>query len=198
MRESQFSDSSPGEDGRRANHAGLTSTSLEDLERILVGPDAGSCSPEDWEQLRDLAVGRMQHCGLPDEVRVRWGHLALSAVSRKHDRAEATQQATAESARVRAYMIREFGVSDTDTARDLHDLCSDILRNLGIPLEAAAQAAGEWPKMPPDQMLRLRRIKNMLTPLLVLENLLEREEPEGRDLALRDIRSWLELIPKLP
>ncbi|MFF4263530.1 hypothetical protein [Streptomyces virginiae] len=42
-------------------------------------------------------------------------------------------------------------------------------------------------------MLRLRRIKNMLTPLLPLRALLE-----GDDLALQEARAWLELLPRLP
>lgn len=91
-------------------------------------------------------------------------------------------------------MILEFGISDTDAVRDLSALCSDILRCLGLSHEAAVRLAREWQSLPREQMLRLRRIKNMLTALLPLRALLEGDD----DPALRDIRPWLELVPRLP
>jgi hypothetical protein len=90
-------------------------------------------------------------------------------------------------------MIREFGVSNADAARDLPALCSEILRHVGVTPEAGARLAEEWKTAPRDQMLQLRRIKNMLTPLLPLRTLLE-----GDDLAFQETRAWLELVPRLP
>ncbi|MEU3425890.1 hypothetical protein [Streptomyces gardneri] len=42
-------------------------------------------------------------------------------------------------------------------------------------------------------MLHLRLIKNMLTPLLPVRGLLERDDP-----VLRDTHAYLKLIPRLP
>ncbi|MDT9691000.1 hypothetical protein Q5762_22135 [Streptomyces sp. P9(2023)] len=166
--------------------------SLENLEKHLLIPEARSCSPECWEQVRDIAVGGMQRHDLADEARLQWGRLALSAISKKY-REDLPQRAMAESASVRAYMIKEFGLSNADPARNLSALCSDVLRDLGGSLEVAARLAGEWRTAPPEQMLQLRRIKNMLTPLLPIRALLEGDDP-----AMQDIRFWLELVPMLP
>ncbi|WP_345280181.1 hypothetical protein [Streptomyces gulbargensis] len=142
--------------------------------------------------MRDLAVGRMQSSELPAEVRLRWGGLALAAITKKHATGM-LQKNMAEAARVRAYMITEFGVSDTDAARDVSALCSDVLWHLGLSLETAAWLAEEWRTAPREQMLQLRRIKNMLSALLPIRSFLEGDDP-----VLRDMRSWLELIPRLP
>ncbi|MFF3320886.1 hypothetical protein [Streptomyces sp. NPDC002889] len=190
--ESPSSDRSPETRGCHGSGRRFLGSSLEDLERYVLTPEAGACSLEHWEQLRDFAVGGMQSHGLSYETRLRWGRLALSAISRK-ERSQTPQQAMAESAHVRAYMIREFGVSNADAARDLPALCSEILRNVGVSLEAGARLAEGWKSAPRDQMLQLRRIKNMLTPLLPLRALLE-----GDDLAFQETRAWLELVPRLP
>lgn len=84
-------------------------------------------------------------------------------------------------------------VSDTDATRDPSALCSDVLRHLGLSHEAAARLAGEWRTLPREQMLHLRLIKNMLTPLLPVRGLLERDDP-----VLRDTHAYLKLIPRLP
>ncbi|MEU3748544.1 MULTISPECIES: hypothetical protein [Streptomyces] len=145
-----------------------------------------------WVQLRVLAVGRMQSPALTRETRLRWGHLALSAIAGMA-RSQTPQQTMAESARARARMILEFGVSDSDAARDLPALCSEILGNLGVSLEAAEQQAEDWRSAPRDRMLRLRRIKNMLTPLLPLHALLKETTP-----VFQETQAWLKLIPHLP
>ncbi|MCX4981975.1 hypothetical protein [Streptomyces sp. NBC_00572] len=197
MRESPFSDSCPEAHGRDEDQGRCTGTSQESLERFLLEPEARSCPPERWEQLRDLAVGGMQRPDLPAEVRLRWGRLSLSAISGKY-RTGLSQQMTAESARARAYMIKEFGASETDPARNLPVLCSDVLRDVGMPWEEAARLGAGWRTAPREQMLQLRRIKNMLTPLLLLQDLLEDGKPEGDGPASRQVRAWLELVPKLP
>ncbi|MGW3385890.1 hypothetical protein [Streptomyces cinereoruber] len=177
------------DDGDRG---GLPRASLEDLERIPVGPDAGSCSSEDWEQLRDLAVGRMQDGDLPAGTRIRWGRLALAALPGKYPEGR-SQRLVIESARVRAYLIREFGPDATDPARDLPALRADVLRNLGMPRETAARLADGWRALPRDQMLRLRLARNMLSALHPVLPLLEDEES-----VTDDLRAWLELAPRLP
>ncbi|MEU2240331.1 hypothetical protein ABZ572_13130 [Streptomyces sp. NPDC018338] len=162
------------------------------MEQFVLTPEAGAWAPESWEQVRVFAVGGMQSRGLSDEARLRWGRLALSAISRR-ERGYVPQQAMAAAARVRAYMIVEFGGSDADVARDPSALCSNVLRHLGMSHEAAVRLAGDWRAAPREQMLQLRRIKNMLSPLVSVRMLLEGDEP-----VLLDTRAWLELIPRLP
>ncbi|MFB6615787.1 hypothetical protein ACFCV9_16450 [Streptomyces sp. NPDC056367] len=192
MPESPSSDRSPETRDRHGSGRRFLGSSLEDLERYLLTPEVTACSLEHWEQLRDFAVGGMQSPGLSQETRLRWGRLALSAISKKEPR-QTPQQAMADSAYVRAYMIREFGDSNTDAARDLPALCSEILRNVGVSLDAGARLAEGWKSAPRDQMLQLRRIKNMLTPLLPLRALLEGDDP-----VFQEALAWLELVPRLP
>ncbi|MEW2418119.1 hypothetical protein AB0953_31105 [Streptomyces sp. NPDC046866] len=192
MPESPSSDRSPETSGFHETGRRFLGSSLEDLERYLPTTEANACSLEHLEQLRDFAVGGMQSPGLSDETRIRWGHLALFAISRK-GQIQTPQQAMADSAYVRAYMIQKFGASNADTTRDFPALCSEILRNVGMSLEAGTRLAGGWKSAPRDQMLQLRRIKNMLTPLVPLCALLEDDNP-----VFQEVRAWLQLLPRLP
>ncbi|MFE7585621.1 hypothetical protein ACFU5Y_29100 [Streptomyces gardneri] len=170
----------------------LDASSPAELERHLLTPSVEDWPHELWVQLRVLAVGRMQSPALARETRLRWGHLALSAISGMA-RSQTPQQTMAECARARAYMILEFGVSASDAARDLPALCSEILGNLGISLEATERLAEDWRAGSRERMLRLRRIKNMLTPLLPLHALLKETTP-----VFEETQAWLKLIPHLP
>ncbi|MFD3723652.1 hypothetical protein [Streptomyces sp. NPDC058671] len=134
----------------------------------------------------------MQRTELPDEDRLRWGRLALAAISGKYADG-LNQQAMAEAAHVRIYMIREFGAGDADTVRDLSALCADILRHMEVSYEVAVELSGEWRAAPREQMLHLRRIKNMLTALLPVQTLLDGDDP-----VMREALVWLDLVPRLP
>lgn len=149
-------------------------------------------SLEQWEQLRDLAVGRMQRPGESVESRLRWARVALAAVEAKSLSGD-HRRAVAEGVAIRAYLIKEFGEDHADPIRNLDALCSDVLNELELPLETAETLAGEWRTLPREMILRLRMIKNVLTPLLLLQELLGGDAP-----TTRSIRAWLELVPKLP
>ncbi|MFE5936935.1 hypothetical protein ACFQ69_16250 [Streptomyces sp. NPDC056470] len=170
----------------------LVGSSLEELERLPWAPEAAKYSPNHWEQLRDMAVGRMQSPTLSQDIRIRWGRLALVAVSRK-GKSRTSQETVIDSSHVRAYMIQKFGASTTDEARNLSRLCSDISQSVGMPLEAVTELAEDWRSAPRETLLTLRRIKNMLTPLLPLRTLLA----EG-DAVCQETRAWLDILPKLP
>ncbi|MFF9913554.1 hypothetical protein [Streptomyces sp. NPDC013457] len=192
MQESPSSDRTPHTDGESHGGYWLTGSSLEELERLPWEPDAAKYSLNHWEQLRDVTVGRMQSRTLPPEIRMRWGRLALVAISGK-GKSQTPQETVIDSARVRAYMIQEFGASATDEARNLSKLCSDVSQSAGMSLEAVTKLAEDWKSAPRETWLALRRIKNMLTPLLPLRSLLT----DG-DAACQETRAWLDILPKLP
>ncbi|MFC8171065.1 hypothetical protein [Streptomyces sp. NPDC057325] len=175
-----------------SHDSGPLRTSLEGLERLVSAREAEAWSPEQWNQLRVLAVGGMQRHELPDGTRIRWGRLALTALPGKYP--EGPSQGTViESVRVRAYLIREFGADDADPARDLTALLADAVRNLGMSRETATRLASEWWGLPRERMLRLRLVKNTLSALRPVLPLLE----DG-DFSRDDLRAWLELVPRLP
>ncbi|MEU0374681.1 hypothetical protein ABZ070_31615 [Streptomyces sp. NPDC006283] len=172
----------------------ISGCSLDDLERRVQGGDDAVEGAENWEQLRELSVGRMQSDAYSTEIRIRWGHLALTAISGKHASApEDPKKAVAESALVRAYMIRQFGESEEDEARRIGDLCAYVKTHLDLTRADALRLAAEYRRAPGPQMLHLRRIKNMLTPLAVIQDMLQEDDPTQRD-----ITEWLPLIPELP
>ncbi|MFI2368405.1 hypothetical protein [Streptomyces sp. NPDC018833] len=167
--------------------------SLEDLERRVHGRGAVG-GAENWEHIRELSVGRMQSAAYPREIRIRWAHLALAAIAGKYAPSlEDPKKSVAESAHVRSFMIREFGESEADEARRIGELCAHVEAHLGMTREEARQLASEWGGAPREQVLHLRRIKNMLTPLAAIQDLLQEEDP-----IQRDITGWLALIPVLP
>ena len=102
-------------------------------------------------------------------------------------------KSVAESAHVRSFVIREFGESGEDEARRIGELCAHVEAHLGMTREEALQLASEWRGAPREQVLHLRRIKNMLTPLAAIQGLLQEEDP-----IQQDITELLTLIPRLP
>lgn len=168
--------------------------SLDELERRVQGGDDAAEGAENWEQVRELGVGGMQSDAYPQEIRIRWGHLALTAIVGKYASTPADpKKAVAESALLRAYMIRQFGESEEDEARRIGDLCAHVETHLDLTRTDALRLAAEYRRTPGPQMLHLRRIKNMLTPLAVIQDLLRAEDPTQRD-----IMEWLPVIPELP
>ncbi|MEV3989799.1 hypothetical protein AB0J57_12935 [Streptomyces sp. NPDC049837] len=173
---------------------GTVSVSISDLERQVTDLPATATSPESWEQLRDWCVGRMQSPVCSAALRARWGHLALIAISRQHKAGtDDAQKAVADTARIRAYMIQELGVSASDEARQPAALCAYVLESIGLPIDEVTRLAGEWRTAPREQALLLRRLKNMLTPLVHIQDLVNPD-----DAVRHEITPWLALIPKLP
>jgi hypothetical protein len=172
----------------------FTGCSLAELERRLQGGDDGVEGVENWEQLRELSVGRMQSDVHSTEIRIRWGHLALKAIAGKYASApEDPKKTVAESALARAYMIRQFGESEEDEARQIGDLCAYVETHVDLTRAEAQHLASELRRTPGPQMLHLRRIKNMITPLAVIQDLLQEDDPTQRN-----IMEWLTLTPKFP
>ncbi|MCX4779742.1 hypothetical protein [Streptomyces sp. NBC_01264] len=107
------------------------------------------------ETLRCLATRSMQNDELSDGVRLRWARVALAALDRL-GRPE-------ERPYVHAYVIGHLGPGEPgDSDRDPAALCRDVLAHFELtPDQAAAQARG-WRDLPRPDILRLRRIKNLI------------------------------------
>lgn len=136
----------------------------------------------------------MQSIRYSNDTRIRWGRLALSAISKKSTlAADDHLKLAAESVRVRSYMIQEFGVSESNEVRNPTALYAYIIGNIGMSPTEAALMATNWRNAPREQMLRLRRAKNMIAPLAAIQGILGEYGPIHPDIA-----AWLTLIPRLP
>jgi hypothetical protein len=72
-------------------------------------------------------------------------------------------------------------------------LCAYVLDHIDLSKEAASQASSTFRPSRPQEMLHLRRVKNMLSPLVQVYEYLE----EGNDLK-EETAAGLELLPRLP
>ncbi|MEU3772965.1 hypothetical protein AB0F11_07085 [Streptomyces sp. NPDC032472] len=141
--------------------------------------------------LQALAAGGMQDAGLPEEVRLRWGRVALAAADRKAAWAGSDPLDRAvELAGVRGYLIREFGAG---RGGDPVALCRELLGLIHLtPAEAALQA-GAWRELPRARIRHLRRIKLLLDRMAAVAPRL----PEG-DPVVEAVRAWAGVRSRLP
>jgi hypothetical protein len=99
----------------------------------------------------------------------------------------------AEETRVCAYTIREFGASEGDELRDAAALCRRAIEGIGRNRDEVRDSAAHWKEAGRSEILKLRRVKNLLQALAGVD------EYPGIDEPLRaEVRSWLELLPILP
>ncbi|QKW08517.1 hypothetical protein HUT18_21260 [Streptomyces sp. NA04227] len=167
---------------------------LTRLESLVSEIRATAAPQQAWEALRDFSVGKMQTQEIGVIERVRWGKLALETISKKREAEYIdTAKQVAESARVRSYLIKEFGPADDDATRSPEDLSRYVIDNIETDCATASEMSAHWRELEPSQMLPLRRIKNMLTPLQDIHPYLASHSKLNNEL-----KEWLELIPKLP
>lgn len=128
---------------------------------------------------------------LPDEVRLRWGRVALAA-TRRCAQAEGTPALAAapELAYVQGYLIQQFGPA---RGGDPAALCRDLLALIDLtPAQAAAQGRG-WRDLPHHRIRHLRRIKSLIPWLTAVRPHL----PDGGSLA-EAVDAWSAVRPGLP
>jgi hypothetical protein len=173
---------------------GLSGRSVDELERFAVQPENDHLDVQTWETLRELAVARMNDDRLAAETRLRWVQLALTAIRNKTQRSDIDRKATlAEETNVRVNAIRAFGAAQDGGLLDPVDLCEGVFAEIGQTSEEVRTEAVQWQSLSPQEMLRLRRVKNLLTPLRDVESLFPPGDPLHRELS-----AWLSVIPDLP
>ncbi|WP_157840070.1 hypothetical protein [Streptomyces megasporus] len=172
----------------------LREISAEDAKNI-VSPSAGGDLPgATLEELRDMSVGRMQSSLLQREERVLWGEVAILCARRKKAIGVVDPLASAaEEARVRVYIIHEFGEIDRGEFWSLARLCEFVLNSISCSLEDVRAKASSWRDLNREEILSLRRVKNLLNAMKSVEELLQ-----GEGGVCADVRTWLGTIPQLP
>ncbi|MBV1946362.1 hypothetical protein [Streptomyces sp. BV129] len=147
-----------------------------------------------WEALRELAVGRMYDGSQDVGARLIWAKPAIVAGGQRDTSSgSAPASALADGVSVRAYAIREFGAVPGDEIRDASELCETVFRGIGMSRQDVSAEAAAWQELPRDRMLRLRHVKNLLTPLRSIMDTLGPDDPVRVELS-----AWLALIPELP
>ncbi|MFJ3661083.1 hypothetical protein ACIPPM_11525 [Streptomyces sp. NPDC090119] len=176
-----------GEDGDGMRHQ--FPTEAVELTRLDSAP-----SRQTWEAARDRAVGRMYDDGQDAATRLRWAELAIAA-GRQRDASSGfgPLRTLADETRVRVYAIREFGVVPGDAIRDAAELCETAFQGIGRSRGEVAAEADGWREFPRERMLRLRHVKNVLTPLREIVDVLPLDDPLRPELS-----AWVALIPDLP
>ncbi|MEV5442492.1 hypothetical protein AB0N23_08120 [Streptomyces sp. NPDC052644] len=171
-----------------------TNHRLEQLESTVRASRAEDLPSNEWEQIRTICVSHMQEEAIPKPLRLRWARLALGAISKKYStHPPRHERRVADEAWVRAYVVRTLLASAAERTSESTKLCAYVLDHVDLSREAASQASSAFSPSRPHEMLHLRRIKNMLSPLAQVYEYLE----EGSDLK-EETAAWLDLLPRLP
>ncbi|MFF9043514.1 hypothetical protein [Streptomyces parvulus] len=194
VRVSDSSDGYAGDAGGEHEGRRLLRLGVGDLENFLSSQVAQSVSGQTWEVIRERAVGGMQNPALSVDVRLRWAALAISAVRGKFAAGSTDSRVSAaEEAHVRSYVICEFGRVDDGNLQDLEPLTRLVFHAIGMSREQVAAAAVDWINSGRAEMLKLRRIKNLVTPLKGVVHLFEPGDPRRAE-----VEDWLALTSRLP
>jgi hypothetical protein len=93
---------------------------------------------------------------------------------------------------MRALLINELGPLPGDETWDPAALVRSVLATTTLHPQTAGELAHRWTALPPEDILLLRRHKNLLGALATVID----QVPDGSD---RDIaRAWLAVRPSLP
>ncbi|MGA5124072.1 hypothetical protein ACPCAG_12245 [Streptomyces pseudogriseolus] len=189
------SSNNPSERGSpSAGSRDIARASLDELEALVARPDHVGDDWQSWEMLRDLSVGRMRNEDLGTDTQLRWAGLALAANRLKRNSGGVDPaQALADEVYVRLFAVQEFGPAHGDPIRDPAETCRVAFREIGESLDEVVTAAEAWKSLPRQRILRLRRIKNLLTLLSPIKYFIECEAPERKQLS-----EWLQIVPRLP
>lgn len=163
---------------------------LEDLEAWLATGPPLQDEPHP-RTLRVLAGVRMRDERLPDEVRLRWGRLALTATDRCAQAEGVPDLVRApERACLQVYLMQQFGPG---RGGDPAALCRELLALIDLtPAQAAAQGS-VWRDLPHHRIRHLRRIKSLIPWLKAVRPHLATGDPPAAE-----VDAWSQVRILLP
>lgn len=172
----------------------ISKASLEELEIATARSHASEVDWQTWEMVRELSTGRMRNADLDEATRLRWARLSLAAIRRKQETSDfGPASILADEVNVCVFAVREFGAVHGDAVRDPLELCRTVFREINESPEEVASAAEGWRSLAPQEILRLRHIKNLLTLLRPIVDFLPVSARQHQQ-----VSEWLQLIPRLP
>ncbi|MGW7350320.1 hypothetical protein [Streptomyces sp. NPDC054784] len=164
-----------------------------DLDALVDSHAAGCDRINSWEQIREICVGRLQCSEGSQEDRVRWAEIAIVVIGKKDLANKKSKYVPAiEEVRIRVYTINTFGSDRSVDMRNPDKLIRLVMGVLDIDYERAASSACNWQALPADEILRLRRIKNLMSALQTIDPSIL-DSPAGNR-----VKPWIELAPRLP
>lgn len=137
----------------------------------------------------------MQNSALTTSRRLRWARVALAMCQAKRELGGIDALAsTAETARVHAYTIHQFGPLAGDYLRDPLTLFREIVEAIDETPRELTQKAMGWQTLTHEQILHLRKIKNLLGSLVVIKDVLTPHTVPTSE----EVQTWLDVLPSLP
>lgn len=146
-----------------------------------------------WLRVRIMPQSRAYNRRLAADVRREWAMVFLLLVEGSERFAGLDRwEAATDAASMRALLINELGPLPGDETWDPAALVRSVLATTTLHPQAASELARRWRALPREEMLLLRRHKNLLAPLtMVIDRV-----PAGSD---RDVaRAWLAVRASLP
>jgi hypothetical protein len=146
-----------------------------------------------WLGVRIMPQSRVYDRTLPPDIRREWAMVFLLLVEGSERFAGLDRWAAAtDAASMRALLINELGPLPGDETWDSAALVRSVLVTTTLHPQTANELARRWRALPREDILLLRRHKNLLATLAMVFD----QVPDGSD---RDIaRAWLAVRPSLP
>ncbi|MFU8850098.1 hypothetical protein ACNAW0_03775 [Micromonospora sp. SL1-18] len=146
-----------------------------------------------WLRTRWIAQLHVCDRTLTAEARREWAEVALSLTDRAERFAGYDRwSAAADGFNLRTVLIQELGSVPGDQNWERAALVRSVLAAVTLTPDQAGELAERWQALPVDQILLLRRHKNLLASLAPLVDQL----PAGPD--AERVRTWLLVLPNLP
>jgi hypothetical protein len=146
-----------------------------------------------WLGARWVAQHHVYDRTLTAEARRGWADVAL-LLTQNAERFAGYERwsAATDEVNVRSLLIHELGPVPGDDKWDPAVLARDVLAIVTLAPQEAHELAAQWRALPREQVLLLRRHKNLLAPLVSVVDQL----PAGPD--AEHVQRWLEVRPNLP
>ncbi|WP_189482599.1 hypothetical protein [Streptomyces pseudogriseolus] len=194
VQESSSSNDAVEESAPSVEGGEIARASLDELETLVSCPDRLSDDWQAWEMIRDLSVGRMRNEDLGADVQLRWVRLALVAnrLKRRSGRFDAAS-ILVDDVYVQVFAIYRFGPRCDDPVLGPVETCRAVFREIHERLDDVVAATKAWSSLTKQEILRLRRIKNLLNILAPIMQFIPQEAPEYQALS-----QWLQIVPRRP
>lgn len=171
----------------------LVSLDLRMLLPVLVDefPNATDLDPDDWRALVELMTTRIQAEGAMLR-RDQW-RVCSDVVMKVYASAEASgaighREAIVRRLNLTAAVVGAIGINADIELLDVQSAIDLAVSGLPHDPERIRQAALRWQQLEKDEILALRTLKNLLTPVVALL----RYQSDDR------LTRWLEVYPTLP